>query len=179
MSSLPVFASHPMIAWPVFILVLIVLLYLARSQMHRLIKSFSRVTSQALRLASKSLILAERRLKQRNREVLLASGALEVEKELEREFHRVDAVVKRDLQTYPAFHRSMSDLITRIDEDYRKSTEVPPSPPAWPPSKRLPRYRTPTAALPRSSVKSTRPSTSITSCRWTNTAKPARSVMRC
>ena len=131
MPSLPLFASHPTIAWPVFVLVLIILLYLARHQMHRLIKSFSRVTSQALRLASKSLILAERRLKLRNREVLLASGAVEVEKELEREFHRVDAVVKRDLQTYPAFHRSMSDLITRIDEDYRKSTEVPPSPPAW------------------------------------------------
>ena len=54
-----------------------------------------------------------------------------VEKEIEREFHRVDAVVKRDLQSYPAFHRCMSDLITRIDEDYTRSTEVPPSPPAW------------------------------------------------
>jgi hypothetical protein len=76
-------------------------------------------------------MLAENRLRQRNREVLLATGAVEIEKGLEREFQRVDAVVKRDLQTYPAFHRSMSDLITRIDEDYRQSTEVPPSPPAW------------------------------------------------
>ncbi len=131
MSPLSIFETHPMITWPVLIFLLLVLLYLARHQMHRLIKSFTRITSQALRLASKSLMIAERRLKQRNREVLLASGAMEVEKEIEREFHRVDAVVKRDLQSYPAFHRSMSDLITRIDEDYRKSTEVPPSPPAW------------------------------------------------
>ena len=123
--------TNPLVTWPTFIILLLVLLYLARTQMHRLIKSFTRVASQALRMASKSLIMAEQRLKQRNREVLLASGALAVEKELEREFHRVDAVVKRDLQTYPAFHRSMSDLITRIDEDYRRSTEVPPSPPAW------------------------------------------------
>jgi hypothetical protein len=131
MSLLSILETHPLVTWPVLILLLLVLLYLARQQMHRLIKSFTRVASQAMRMASKSLLYAEQRLKQRNREVLLASGSLEVEKELEREFHRVDAVVKRDLQTYPAFHRSMSDLITRIDEDYRKSTEVPPSPPAW------------------------------------------------
>ncbi len=130
--SLPaIIENNPMVAWPVILVTLLVLLYLARQQMHRMIKAFTRVTSQALRLASRSLLLAERQLKQRNREVLLASGAMDVEKELEREFHRVDAVVKRDLQTYPAFHRSMSDLITRIDEDYRKSTDVPPSPPAW------------------------------------------------
>ncbi len=131
MSLLSVLETHPLIAWPALVIILLVLLYLARQQMHRMVKAFTRVAAQALRMASKSLILAEQRLKQRNREVLLASGALAVEKELEREFHRVDAVVKRDLQTYPAFHRSMSDLITRIDEDYRKSTEVPPSPPAW------------------------------------------------
>ncbi|PLX98291.1 MAG: hypothetical protein C0623_13285 [Desulfuromonas sp.] len=131
MSSLPFFSNYPMIAWPVFVVVLVILLYLARNQTHKMIKSFTRVASQALRMASKSLIMAEQKLKQRNREVLLASGALAVEKELEREFHRVDAVVKRDLQTYPAFHRNMSDLITRIDEDYCRSTEVPPSPPAW------------------------------------------------
>jgi hypothetical protein len=80
---------------------------------------------------SRSLLLAEQKLKQRNLKVLLAPGAIEIEKELEREFQRVDAAVKRDLQTYPAFHRNMSDLITRIDEDYQQSTEVPPSPPAW------------------------------------------------
>jgi len=131
MSLSSLFESNPLVSWPIFIILLLALLYLARSQMHRMIKSFTRVASQALRMASRSLMIAELRLKQRNREVLLASGALEVEKELEREFHRVDAVVKRDLQTYPAFHRSMSDLITRIDEDYRRSTEVPPSPPAW------------------------------------------------
>jgi hypothetical protein len=131
MSQLSMIESLPMSTYPVILILALVLLYLARHQMHRLVKSFTRVMSQALRLTSKSLILAEQRLKQRNREVLLASGALAVEKELEREFHRVDAVVKRDLQTYPAFHRCMSDLITRIDEDYCRSTEVPPSPPAW------------------------------------------------
>ena len=131
MSLFSMLDSNPLTAYPVLIVLLLVLLYLARHQAHRMIRSFTRVTAQALRLASRSLMLAEKKLRQRNREVLLAEGAADVEKDLEREFQRVDSVVKRDLQTYPAFHRSMSDLITRIDEDYRESTEVPPSPPAW------------------------------------------------
>jgi hypothetical protein len=76
-------------------------------------------------------LLAEKRLEHRNKEVLLAAGRESIEKEIEREFHRVNSVVQRDLQGYPALHRSMSDLITRIDEDYRESTESPPSPPGW------------------------------------------------
>lgn len=131
MSQLSMLDSLPLATYPVIVILALVMLYLARHQMHKLVKSFTRVMSQSLRMSSKSLLLAEQRLKQRNREVLLASGAMAVEKEIEREFHRVDAVVKRDLQSYPAFHRCMSDLITRIDEDYTRSTEVPPSPPAW------------------------------------------------
>ncbi len=131
MSLLSMFESNPLTAYPVLLILLVVLLYLARHQMHRMIHSFTLIAAQSLRLASKSLMMAESKLRRRNREVLLADGAVDIEKDLEREFQRVDAVVKRDLQTYPAFHRSMSDLITRIDEDYRQSTEVPPSPPAW------------------------------------------------
>lgn len=131
MSLLSMFESNPLTAYPVLLILLVVLLYLARHQMHRMIHSFTLIAAQSLRLASRSLMMAESKLRRRNREVLLADGAVDIEKDLEREFQRVDAVVKRDLQTYPAFHRSMSDLITRIDEDYRQSTEVPPSPPAW------------------------------------------------
>ncbi|MGE4580478.1 MAG: hypothetical protein AB7F21_13190 [Desulfuromonadales bacterium] len=131
MSLLSLFEKNPLSMYPILILLLLALLYLARHQAHRMVRSFTRIASQALRLAARSLLLTESKLRQRNREVLLAAGAGEIEKELEREFQRVDAVVKRDLQTYPAFHRSMSDLITRIDEDYRQSTEAPPSPPAW------------------------------------------------
>jgi hypothetical protein len=131
MSLFSLLDSNPLAAYPTLILLLLILFYLARHQAHRMIRSFTRVTAHALKLTSKSLLLADNKLRQRNREVLLAAGEIEVEKGLEREFQRVDSLVKRDLQTYPAFHRSMSDLITRIDEDYRQSTEVPPSPPAW------------------------------------------------
>ena len=112
-------------------MVVFVLLYMARQPAHQAVKAACRVVSNALRLTARSVLRAEARLSQRNREVLLAAGAEEIEKEVAREFHRVEAMVQRDLQGYPAFHRKMSDLITRIDEDYRQSTEVAPSPPAW------------------------------------------------
>jgi hypothetical protein len=131
MSEISMFQDYPVLATVSLILLGVILLYMARQQAHRGIGGVCRVAANALRLAARSVMLAEAKLRQRNREVLLAAGMQEVEKELEREFHRVEASVKRDLQTYPNFHRSMADLVTRIDEDYRQSTEVPPSPPAW------------------------------------------------
>jgi len=113
------------------IVVGVVLMYVARKQAHMVIRSASRVLFKAFRFSSRSVLLAESKLRQRNKEVLLAEGLDAVERELEREFHRVEATVKRDLQTYPSFHRKMSDLITRIDEDYAQSTETPPTPPGW------------------------------------------------
>ena len=49
----------------------------------------------------------------------------------EREFHRVNATVARDLSGYPGLNRRIADQIQRIDEDFRASTDVPPTPPAW------------------------------------------------
>jgi len=131
MSEISIVQNYPVLSTVSLILLGVILLYMARLQAHQGIGGLCRVIANALRLAARSVMLAEAKLRQRNREVLLAAGIQEVEKELEREFHRVAASVKRDLQSYPAFNRSMADLVTRIDEDYRQSTEVPPAPPAW------------------------------------------------
>jgi len=50
---------------------------------------------------------------------------------LEREFHRINAVVSRDLSGYPNLHRQLNEQIVKIDEDYQQSTEVPPEAPGW------------------------------------------------
>ncbi len=131
MSNMLLMQNQPVLSILLWAVLAIVLLFMARSQAHGVIRGGCRVLANALRLASRSVLAAERKLGLRNREVLLAAGEEEVEKEVAREFHRVEAVVRRDLQGYPAFHRQMSDLVTRIDEDYRQSTEVPPPPPGW------------------------------------------------
>ncbi len=110
---------------------ILLLLYLARKPAHRAISSFFKVISSAMRLSARSVLQAEKRLQQRNRDVLLAEGMLHAERELEREFQRVESIVNRDLQSYPGFHRQLSELLERIDADYRASAELPPSPPEW------------------------------------------------
>lgn len=117
--------------WLLLALVAVLLLYLARSPAHEIILGLARAVRQACRLAERSVMLAEQRVAQRNREVLLSMAEDNQARFIEREFHRVNAIVSRDLSGYPALHRSLSDQIARLDEDYRQSTEVPPAPPAW------------------------------------------------
>jgi hypothetical protein len=123
--------GYPLLSILIWFVVAITMLYLARYPAHRAIKSLSRVIHSGMRLASRSVLLAEERLVNRNKEVLLAAGRESVERLIEREFQRVDAVVKRDLSGYPALQHTLAEQITRIDEDYRESAELPPPPPTW------------------------------------------------
>jgi hypothetical protein len=123
--------GYPLLSILIWFVVGIVMLYLARYPAHRAIKSLSRVMHNAMRLASRSVLLAEERLVNRNKEVLLAAGRESTERLIEREFQRVDAVVKRDLSGYPALQHTLAEQINRIDEDYRESAELPTPPPTW------------------------------------------------
>ena len=123
--------GYPLLSILIWFVVAIAMLYLARYPAHRAIKSLSRVIHSGMRLASRSVLLAEERLVHRNKEVLLAAGRESLERLIEREFQRVDAVVKRDLSGYPALQHTLAEQITRIDEDYRESAELPPPPPTW------------------------------------------------
>ncbi len=114
----------------VFIL-LATLLYFARVPAHQSIRSFFRVMKNFMRLAACSVLRAELRLAERNKEVLKAEGLENIHRELDREFHRVGLVVERDLQGYPVLNRKLSEQIEKIDQDYSDSNEVPPTPPIW------------------------------------------------
>eukprot|EP00903_Cladosiphon_okamuranus_P004268 g4266.t1 len=84
-----------------------------------------------MRLFSKAIGKAEQQLVDRNRDILLAAGAENLERTIEREFVRVNKVVSRDLANYPALHRQISDTIEKIENDFQHSTDSPPLPPAW------------------------------------------------
>ena len=104
-----IWPGSPVLSMLIWIVVMVVLLYLARTPAHRAIHSLARVIHNGFRLMSRSVMLAEEKLVQRNKEVLLNAGIESVERLIEREFHRVDAVVKRDLSGYPTLHRALSD----------------------------------------------------------------------
>ena len=109
----------------------VVLMYIARTPAHQALYAAARSLHGGFRLISRSLILAEKQLRQRNREVLLAHGREAVERQIDREFQRVEALVSRDLSGYPSLQRDLKEQIARIDEDYIQSGEVPPQPPEW------------------------------------------------
>jgi len=106
-------------------------LYAARGPVHALLRALGQLAGGPLRLGARALLAAAHDLRERNRAVLLAQGLEETQERIAREFERVAALVKRDLEGYPALQRRLLDEITRVEEDYRKCGEVPPPPPEW------------------------------------------------
>ncbi len=115
----------------ILFLIAVVFLYAARKPMHELIRSVGNGIGGPLRLGARWLLAAANDMRERNKAVLLAHGRQEVGQRVEREFERVGILVTRDLQGYPALQRKLLDEITRVEEDYKKSGEVPPPPPDW------------------------------------------------
>ena len=108
-----------------------IFLYAARVPAHNIIVSLCNLAGHALRLGARWLLLSAEGLRQRNKSVLLAHGLTEVTSQIEREFERVAALVRKELGEYPAMQRKMMDELTRIEDDYLKCGEVPPPPPEW------------------------------------------------
>jgi hypothetical protein len=129
--SLILWPGSPLLSVLLWIVVAVLLFYLARSPAHKAIFSLSRIIHNGMRLAARSVLLAEKRVVRRNREALLAAGLEAAERNISREFHQVDAAVKRDLSGYPSLQHTLAQQIAHIEQDYRESSELPPPPPGW------------------------------------------------
>ena len=123
--------SNTFLSMVIWIVLLLAALYFARKPFHRAMSSFSRIIHNAMRLTAASVMSAEKKLAQRNREVLMAAGLENAERLVEREFDRINAAVVRDLEGYPYLQRQLSELTTRLDEDYSQSADVPSELPNW------------------------------------------------
>ncbi len=128
---LSVWSNTPSVSAAIWLVILVFIAYLARNPAHALFRSTGRSIYVACRLFSTSLRKLEENLQRRNKEVVLAMGQDACQRAIEREFHRVNTMVTRDLSGYPALHRQISDAIDNIEEDYQKATDAPPLPPAW------------------------------------------------
>jgi len=131
LESLFIWPNRPLPSLLVLLVLLMPFLYAAREPMHALLRSMCRSIANPLRLGARWLADTGLRLRNRNREVLFAHGSHEVKLTIEREFEHVTMLVQRDLEGYPVLQRKLMDEITRIEEDYKKSGEVPPPPPEW------------------------------------------------
>src|SRR5688572_27806187 len=123
--------DNPALSLLVLGVIAMVFLYAGRRPMHDLIRALGGLIGGPLRLGARWLLASAAEMKSRNKAVLLAHGRQETGSRIEREFERLGALVTRDLQGYPALQRKLLDEITRIEEDYKKCGEVPPTPPDW------------------------------------------------
>lgn len=123
--------TNPAVSGIFWFVILVTFFYMARDAAHRAIHSLSRVMHNGLRLSSKALGPVVHHLTLRNQEVMLAAGREEKERTIEREFERINSFVAKELADTPALQRKILEQITLLEEDYKESVEVPPSPPGW------------------------------------------------
>lgn len=130
-SWLMIWPDSPGLSLLVATLLIVLAMWGARTPAHRVIQGIARALTQGCKLTTEAITGVQKRLAARNREVLLSTGLQETERQIEQEFQRISASVDRDLATYPALHRQLADQVHRIDEDYRRATDGPPTPEDW------------------------------------------------
>lgn len=123
--------DQPVLSGFIWLLAMITVLYFARNAVHQALYRISRLISSILRLQAKALQRVISNLKERNREVLLEMGKGQMERRLNRDFHRVNEIVANDLGNYPELQKTISLLVTKLEEDYHNSAETPPPSPDW------------------------------------------------
>ncbi|MBD3670822.1 MAG: hypothetical protein HUJ29_08610 [Gammaproteobacteria bacterium] len=132
LSDMPqLWPGQPGLSLLIWIALIVIVLYFARKPAHSSIRAVSRLLRNALHLSSHSVLMAEERLKHRNREVLFSMGQEASERQITREFERMETVIHRDLAGFPTIYRKLDEQITRMEEDYSRTSEVPPTPDAW------------------------------------------------
>ena len=128
---LMVWSSSPVLSALVWVLLLIVMLYIARRPAHALFRALGRTLYRGLRLAARAMSGVAQRLSARNSEVMLMQAREHQVQRLQREFERVANYVNRDLSAYPALNRQLASMGTQLEENFQQSGEVPPVPPPW------------------------------------------------
>lgn len=131
LESLLAITPFPTVSALLWIVLIMAVLYLARSSAHHVLSTLCQALHDILNLAVQAITTSEKKLLQRNHEVLLAAGREAKERIVEREFVRIGDSVHKDLAGYPGLQRTLSEAITRLDDDHRRAAEVPPEPTAW------------------------------------------------
>jgi hypothetical protein len=128
---LPAITPIPFLSVMIWIVLILTAMYLARKPFHRSMASFSRIIYNGMRLLSRSVTLAEKRINERNRTVLLSAGLELVERKVEREFDRIGLAVQKELEGFPQIQRKIGEQLQKMEEDYAKCGEIPQVLPDW------------------------------------------------
>ncbi len=115
----------PFLSVLVWIVLVLTAMYLARKPFHRTVASLSRMFYNGMRLIASSIKLAERRIEERNRAVLLSAGLEAAERKVEREFERIGSELQKELEGFPLIQRKLNEHLQKLEEDYSRCGEIP------------------------------------------------------
>jgi hypothetical protein len=121
----------PFLSVMIWIILFLIAMYLARKPFHRSMGSFSRIVYNGMRLMSASVKLAEKRIIERNRTILLTAGLELAERRVEREFDRIGIAVQKELTAFPQIQRKIGEQLQQMEDDYAKCGEIPQKLPDW------------------------------------------------
>lgn len=105
--------------------------YAARAPMHRAFGSAGRALGGGLRLVARLCRGMAQRMAQRDHEMVVDMGRGDAEAKIAREFRRIEGSFTRELARYPDLQRKMSDLVSRLEGDYKEAGSAAPTAPGW------------------------------------------------
>ncbi|MBB3167873.1 hypothetical protein [Simiduia aestuariiviva] len=126
-----IWPGEPAVNLALWLVIIVVMMYLGRDASHQLLNQTGRSIYRTMRIAAFSLRAWQQTLRTRNQAILQSAGEAQVRRVIEREFVRVNDTIARDLGHYPTLHRQVSDTVSRLEDDYNRAIDTPPSPPAW------------------------------------------------
>ncbi len=106
-------------------------LYLARASFHKGTRALARLVRQPLKLGQRFLRVGAADIRRRNGALLQAQARAEATLAIEREWARLDEVVRRDVQGFPALQETLLRQIEQWEAEFARSGEIPEPSPEW------------------------------------------------
>ncbi|HHP7235118.1 MAG TPA: hypothetical protein ACFCUC_10860 [Desulfobacterales bacterium] len=122
---------HPALSMLIAVVLLVLVLFLARTFFYQMVRSFTRMLRSVLRLTARSILEMETRLSERNRNVLTAKNLEYAERIVRRDTVQFQAAVTSYFRNYTVLHQRISEMLANIEADHHRSMDVPPSLPNW------------------------------------------------
>ncbi len=106
-------------------------LYLGRPNFHRGVRAAARLVRHPLGLAARFLRAGAADIHRRNRALLQAQARADAGLKIEREWARLDEIVRRDVQGFPALQEALLRQIEQWEAEFQRSGEIPQPSPEW------------------------------------------------
>ncbi len=109
----------------------VVLCYFAREPVHRLLRAACLSLRHACRVLSRTTHKAAAYCRRWSRHLLLLQTRADSREAILLDFNRLQRQMQRDFAGLPLLKERLARQISFMEEDFQRSADVPPEPPAW------------------------------------------------